>query len=96
MLLKGTPTPPATAIPGCRLRALPSESISLAVLLRRVIRQMARLVLLRYVLWATREPRFGTTISANSGPCEQEILDLTSRPRQGPPRSFFYCARFPG
>ena len=55
-----------------------------------------QLLLLRYVLWTTRDPRFGAAISANSGPCEQEILDLTSRPRQGPPRSFFYYARFPG
>ena len=54
------------------------------------------LILLRYVLWATRGLRFGAAISANSGPCEHKILDLTSRPRQGPPRSFFYYARFPG
>ena len=53
------------------------------------------LVLLRYVLRTARGPSFGTAISANASPGEHDILKLTSRPRQGPPRSFFYSVRFP-
>ena len=53
------------------------------------------LILLRYVLRTARGPSFGTAISANASPGEHDILKLTSRPRQGPPRSFFYSVRFP-
>src|ERR1019366_903630 len=35
------------------------------------------------------------TIWAETCPGEQHILDLTSRPWQGPPRSFFWCGGFP-
>src|ERR1017187_6483525 len=35
------------------------------------------------------------TICAETCPGEQHILDLTSRPWQGPPRSFFWCGGFP-
>ncbi|MGD0301151.1 MAG: recombinase family protein [Bryobacteraceae bacterium] len=34
--------------------------------------------------------RCGTAVSANASPSEQDVLNLTSRPRQGPLRSFFY------
>ena len=76
-------------------KSMLAETAVIKVLLPPLIHHDV-LVLLRYVLWTTRDSRFGAAISANSGPCEQEILDLTSRPRQGPPRSFFYYARFPG
>jgi type I restriction enzyme M protein len=46
-------------------------------------------------LWAVRGPRCGATVSANASPGEQDILNLTSRPRQGPPRSFFCSVKFP-
>src|ERR1035437_3624987 len=41
------------------------------------------------------ELRGTPAICAESCPGEQHILDLTSRPWQGPPRSFFWCAGFP-
>src|SRR5205085_9876324 len=53
------------------------------------------LVLLRYVLRTARVPRSGTAVSADTSPGEQDVLNLTARPRQGPPRSFFYFVRFP-
>src|SRR5450756_2833458 len=34
--------------------------------------------------------------SAASDVYKRQVLDFTTGPRQGPPRSFFYCARFPG
>src|ERR1019366_6658428 len=41
------------------------------------------------------ELRDTPTICAETCPGEQHILDLTSRPWQGPPRSFFWCGGFP-
>ena len=46
-------------------------------------------------LRATGAPNVGATIGAEPGPSEEQVLHLTTRPRQGPPRSFFWCVRFP-
>ncbi len=37
-----------------------------------------------------------SAVSAFACPCEEQVLDFTPSPWQGPPRSFFYCVKFPG
>src|SRR5258708_6106257 len=38
---------------------------------------------------------FCPTVGTEACPGEEQVLNLTTRPWQGPPRSFFYCEAFP-
>jgi len=66
------------------LRSLPERN----PVLRRL------LVLLRYALWTSRTVVFRSAVGAEAGPGEEQILNLTTRLWEGPPRSFFAAEHF--
>ncbi len=46
-------------------------------------------------LGTTRALCFCPAVGTEACPGEEQVLNLTTRPWQGPPRSFFYCEAFP-
>ncbi len=65
-------------------RSLPERSL----VLRRP------LILLRHVLWTSRTVVFRSAVGAEAGPGEEQILNLTTRLWEGPPRGFFAAEHF--